>query len=105
MAWENARVALDLLAGKWTLPILGQLREGGQRLTELREDLAGPSAKVLQATLRQLELHEIVDRRVVPTSPPRVEYGLTSRGQRLAAVLDQEEAWAKDVAVDSETST
>lgn len=92
MGWEQARTALDMLAGKWTLPILSQLRGRPLRVVELLEALDGPSTKVIHESLGQLEERDVVIRTVIPSSPPGVQYGLTDTGRILVAILDEIEA-------------
>lgn len=79
---------LQLLAGAWTHKVLWYLREGALRFGDLRRNLPGVSAKVLTTRLRDLELRGVVTRRVLPSSPPAVEYELTSLGRDLLPVLE-----------------
>lgn len=79
---------LKFLAGTWTPEILWYLKEGPRRFGDLQRDLNGVSAKVLTARLRELELNEVVERKVLPTRPPTVEYSLTKLGMRFHPVLD-----------------
>ena len=51
------------------------------------------SHKVLKAPLRELEADAVVWRRVFSEVPPRVEYGLSERGQALLPVLEGLHAW------------
>lgn len=92
MGWEQARTALDMLAGKWTLPILSQLNDRPMRVGELVEALGGPSTKVIHESLGQLEERDVVRRTVLPSSPPGVQYRLTGTGRILVAILDEIEA-------------
>lgn len=79
---------MAFLGGAWTPNIVWYLREGPRRFNELRGDIGGVSAKVLSARLRRLHHDGIVDRTVMPTSPPTVEYGLTELGLELLPVVD-----------------
>jgi len=79
---------LNFLAGAWTPKILWYLREEPRRFGDLKRDLAGVSSKVLTTRLRELERRGVVTRTVMPTSPPTVEYALTSLGLKLQPVLD-----------------
>ena len=53
---------------------------GPRRFGQLRHDIPAISAKVLTGRLRDLEAKGVLWRRVMPTSPPSVEYGLTDLG-------------------------
>jgi DNA-binding HxlR family transcriptional regulator len=77
-----SRTVLEVLANKWALYVLGALRryDRPMRFNELRRILDGITQKMLTQTLRTLERNGLVSRRVYPTVPPRVEYGLTELG-------------------------
>ena len=79
---------LSLLGGAWTPNVVWYLREGPRRFNELRGDIAGISAKVLSSRLRKLAAQGVVERRVMPTSPPTVEYELTDLGHELLPAVD-----------------
>ena len=49
--------------------------------------MAPVSAKMLTQRLREMEENGIVSRRVVPTSPPSVEYELTPLGAELLPAI------------------
>jgi len=79
---------MALLGGAWTPNVVWYLREGPRRFNELRGDIAGISAKMLSQRLRRLTADGIVERRVMPTSPPTVEYELTELGRELLPAVD-----------------
>ncbi len=79
---------LRVLAGAWTPKILWHLRDGPKRFGDIKRDLVLCSAKVLTTRLRELEDKGILSRKVLPTSPPTVEYQLTSAGKKFQPVLD-----------------
>lgn len=78
---------LKLLAGAWTPQILWALREQPKRFGQLRRELSGVSAKVLTTRLRELEERDMITRRVMPTSPPSVEYQQTDLALAVQPVL------------------
>ena len=79
---------MALLGGAWTPNVVWYLREGPRRFNELRGDIEGISAKVLSQRLQRLAADGIVDRTVMPTSPPTVEYELTELGRELLPAVD-----------------
>jgi len=79
---------MALLGGVWTPNVIWYLSGGSRRFMELRADLPGISAKVLTARLRELEGKGVVARRVMPTSPPSVEYALTDLGGELVPAIN-----------------
>ncbi len=64
------------------------------RFNELKRRTGGISATSLTERLSELERQEIVERRVFPDSPPRVEYSLTKKGWELHAILAEFAGWA-----------
>jgi DNA-binding HxlR family transcriptional regulator len=79
--------AVDVFGGKWKALILWWLQERTWRFAELRRQIPGITEKMLTQQLRELEADGIVDRRVYPTVPPRVEYSLTEYGRSLKRAL------------------
>jgi DNA-binding HxlR family transcriptional regulator len=78
---------MALLGGCWTPEVLWSLSEGPRRFSELRRDNPFISAKVMTTRLRDLEQRGVLTRHVMPTSPPTVEYKLTSLGQELLPAI------------------
>jgi DNA-binding HxlR family transcriptional regulator len=63
------------------------------RFNELKKRLGSISATSLVERLKELEQLGIVQRRVYPEIPPRVEYSLTKKGRELHALLLQLADW------------
>ena len=78
----------DIVGCKWSLAVLGRVREGVRRPGALEASLPGLSAKVLNERLRKLVRYGILERMAYAEVPPRVEYRLTAFGTRFAGVLD-----------------
>lgn len=89
------RLALDRVADKWTVLIVGRLATGTRRFGELRRDIDGISPKILTQKLRELERDGIITRKVYASVPPKVEYRLTPLGQTLISLLDAIRVWAE----------
>ena len=79
--------AVDVFGGKWKSLILWWLQERTWRFAELRRQIPGITEKMLTQQLRELEADGIVERRVYPTVPPKVEYSLTEYGRSLKRAL------------------
>jgi DNA-binding HxlR family transcriptional regulator len=79
--------AIDVVGGKWKPLILWWLHQRTHRFGELRRQIPGITEKMLTQQLRELERDDIVDRRVYPTVPPKVEYSLTEYGRSLKRAL------------------
>jgi DNA-binding HxlR family transcriptional regulator len=79
---------LRIVGGTWTPNVIWYLKEQPRRFTELKADLVGVSAKTLTARLRKLERDGVVYRKVIPSSPPTVEYGLSPLGRKLVPAVE-----------------
>src|SRR6516165_3073604 len=79
--------AIEVFGGKWKPLILWWLQQRTWRFAELRRQIPGITEKMLTQQLRELEADGIVQRRVYPTVPPKVEYSLTEYGQSLKRAL------------------
>ena len=80
--------SLKLLSGAWTPQILWYLRLEPRRFGDLKRDLGRISAKVLTTRLKELEKRGVLTRTIMRTSPPTVEYALTSLGHKLNPILE-----------------
>jgi DNA-binding HxlR family transcriptional regulator len=78
---------LEIIGSKWAILILRELFVGSRRTHEFLEALPGISTKTLTARLRELERYGLVNRRVYPEVPPRVEYSLTPKGREMQPVM------------------
>ncbi|GAA1115106.1 MULTISPECIES: winged helix-turn-helix transcriptional regulator [Streptomyces violaceusniger group] len=83
-----AREIFADVANKWAFLIIEFLGERTLRFSELRNEVEGISHKMLTQNLRMLERNGLVERKVHPTVPPRVEYTLTEAGRGLRATVD-----------------
>ncbi|MEV4375599.1 helix-turn-helix domain-containing protein [Streptosporangium sp. NPDC049644] len=90
-----AREIFSDVANKWAFLIIEFLGERTLRFSELRNEVEGISHKMLTQNLRMLERNGLVERRVYPTVPPRVEYTLTEPGQALRATVDGMCGWTR----------
>src|SRR4029434_6187509 len=72
-----SRLVLDRIADKWTALIIQVLAHGTKRYAALQREIGGISQKMLTQTLRSLERDGLVQRKVYPVVPPRVEYSLS----------------------------
>ena len=89
--------ALDMVSGKWKGLILWYLREETLRYGEIRKKLDGITQKMLTQTLRDLEKHQLITRKVYPVVPPKVEYTISEHGLKLIPIFEQMVEWGNDV--------
>jgi DNA-binding HxlR family transcriptional regulator len=93
----EVRQAADLLERRWQLSIIYAALTGALRFNEFAEAVAGISPRMLSERLRDLEGAGLLERTVLPTSPPTVEYRLTVRGRQLAPVVEAMRTYAEGV--------
>ena len=94
MPEEVARAA-DLLGRRWMLAILwAAAEEGAVRFNEFKQALEGIPPRTLAQRLSELEDAGVLERRVVDSRPPRVEYQLTPAGRKLGALVDAMRVYA-----------
>ncbi|MGY5354332.1 winged helix-turn-helix transcriptional regulator [Wenyingzhuangia sp. IMCC45467] len=84
---------MNLIGTKWKPLILFHLLEGDIRSGVLQKQIDGISNKMFTQTVRELEKDGLISRKVYPVVPPKVEYGLTSRGKSLENILRSLDAW------------
>ncbi|MBB6421132.1 helix-turn-helix domain-containing protein [Streptomyces sp. AK010] len=85
---------MDRVGDKWTVLIIGTLKHGPLRYTDLQNAVTGISQRMLTHTLRQLQRDGLVTRTAYPEVPPRVEYALTGLGATLLDAVTALIDWA-----------
>jgi DNA-binding HxlR family transcriptional regulator len=95
MAASGVEAAFRMLEGRWKMVIVFHLFANEVlRFSELERAIPGVSQKMLIQQLRDLERNGIVERKVYPEVPPKVEYRLTAWGQAMCPALDMLLEWA-----------
>jgi DNA-binding HxlR family transcriptional regulator len=88
------RDALELLNGKWKIPILGALiYVKTARFAELQKMLGNITPRMLSKELKELEFNRLVKRKVVSTQPIAIEYEITEHGESCRIILNALETW------------
>jgi DNA-binding HxlR family transcriptional regulator len=85
--------ALDVLNGKWKLPIIIALSFGNKRFGEISKEIPKITDRMLSKELRDLEMNRLVKRTVYDSMPVIVEYSLTDYGSSLDKVIDELRNW------------
>jgi DNA-binding HxlR family transcriptional regulator len=89
------RDALNVLEGRWKIPIVASLFFKSKRFKEISRDLDGVSDKVLSNELKDLESNKIISRKVFDYFPPRVEYSITEHGKSLGILVEEVYKWGQ----------
>jgi DNA-binding HxlR family transcriptional regulator len=85
-----------LIGNKWKPLLLFHLLEGALRSGELQKKVNGISNKMFTQTIRELEKDNLVERKIFPVVPPKVEYRLSERGKSLQPILRSLDQWGLD---------
>ncbi len=85
--------ALEVLSGRWKLPIIISLGFGNKRFKEITKDVHNITDKVLSKELKELEVNKLITRTVYDTFPPTVEYSITEYGRSLHEVVEALNKW------------
>lgn len=92
---EFIRDVLDRIGDKWSLLVIGTLRDGPLRYTQLQGAIPGISQRMLTRTLTQLHRDGLVTRTAYAEVPPRVEYALSELGNDLHGAVNALISWAR----------
>ena len=84
---------LNVIHGKWRLPIIGSLLYGKKRFKGLEREIPHITPRMLSKELKELELNGVLKRTVFDTIPVTVEYELTKSGKSLNEILDPMIKW------------
>ena len=95
----SLRDVLDIIGGKWSMPIIYILSKGKMRFKELERSVEGINTRMLVKELKNMEANEIITREVFATVPPTVEYTLTLKGQKLIPSITSLHQWGQEFSV------
>ena len=95
----SLREVLDIIGGKWAMPIIYILSKGKMRFKELERTVEGINTRMLVKELKNMEANGIITREVFATVPPTVEYTLTSKGEKLLPSIVSLHTWGLEFTV------
>ena len=87
------RDTLEVIQGKWRIPIILALTFGKKRFGEIQRDIVDISPKMLSQELKALEENKIITRTLYDSMPVTVEYALTPLGQSMKKMLEELLNW------------
>lgn len=90
-----ARDALEVIQGKWRIPIVISLTYGVKCFGEIQRDISDISPKMLSQELKALEENKIITRTLYDSMPVIVEYSLTPLGLSMKNLLVELRSWGK----------
>lgn len=95
LAVNPVSVLLQLIGGKWKILIVNELLKKEVRFVELKKKL-GCTAKILAASLKEMEEDGLIIREQYEKNPPKVVYYLTDIGLTLRPVIDSMQKWGQE---------
>lgn len=90
---------LDIIGGKWAMPIIYHLSKGKMRFKEMERSVEGINTRMLVKELKNMEANGIITREVFATVPPTVEYTLTNKGEKLLPSIVSLHKWGQEFTV------
>lgn len=97
--------ALKMISGKWKISLIQIIASNcPKRFGALKKELDNLAQGTLSSVLKELEKDEIIDRKLYPEIPPRVEYKLTPKGIRLLPILQSLSEWWQEDATAKKTT-
>ena len=90
---KPVRDTLDVISGKWRLPILISVGVGNERFTDIQESIPGISPKVLAKELKELEQHNLIKRIITEAYPVKITYKTTSHTETLTPIIYALKDW------------
>ena len=86
--------SMDVLSGKWKISIISSICfYNKRRFSDILNDVAGISNKMLSKELKELEVNKLINRIVHDTQPVSVEYVLTEHGKTLQTIINNLTEW------------
>lgn len=90
---KPVRYALDVINGKWKLPIIISVGVGNERFSDIQESIPGITPKALAKELKDLEQHKLIKRTVTNDYPVKITYKWTPYADTLTHVIEALKQW------------
>lgn len=71
---KPVRDTLDVINGKWKLPIIISISVGNERFTDIHDSIPGITPKVLAKEQKELEQHRLIRREITAGYPVKIAY-------------------------------
>lgn len=95
---------MDIIGGKWKILIIHLINNDINRFGKMSMMLKEISKQMLTTQLRELEEDGVIERKIYPEIPPRVEYFLTDKGKGLLPVIEMMKDWGNEFVLSQEVS-
>jgi DNA-binding HxlR family transcriptional regulator len=89
-------VTMEIIGGKWKTCLINDINKGIKRPSELHRSHPEASLRVINQQLFELERNNIIEKKIYPVLPPKVEYYLTEIGKSLLPLIDLMLSWGNE---------
>ena len=86
-------ITTEIIGGKWKPTIINLIHEGIIRPSDLQRAMPSASRRAINIQLNELQEHGIIEKKIYPVLPPKVEYTLTEFGRCLLPITLAKEEW------------
>ncbi len=90
---KPVRDTLDVINGKWKLPIIISIGVGNDRFTDIQNSIPGITPKVLAKELKELEEHQLIKRVIIEGYPVKISYQQAEYAQTLTPIIYSLKDW------------
>lgn len=91
---KGTKRVVDMLSRTWTIPVIQFLETHNEsNFNGLKRAMKGVTPRTLSRTLTNLVHEGILQRKVVPSYPPSVQYSLTDKGNDLISLVNAINDW------------
>jgi len=87
------RDTLDIISGKWKLPIIISISIGNERYTDIQDSIPGITPKVLSKELKELEQNKLIKRIITEDYPVKVTYKASEYAATLNPIIYAMKDW------------
>ncbi|PQA54972.1 winged helix-turn-helix transcriptional regulator [Siphonobacter curvatus] len=90
---KPVRDTLDVINGKWKLPIIISVSVGNDRFTDIQNSVPGITPKVLAKELKELEEHKLIKRTIIEGYPVKISYQAEVYADTLTPIIHALKEW------------
>lgn len=87
------RIAIDILSSSWNAWLILEIHKGIVRPCDLQRSISIAPKRVLTKQLGELEKIGILEKKIYPVLPLKVEYYLTDQGKELIPIIEKLREW------------
>lgn len=92
---SGLKLCMNIMGGKWKPIIMFYISKGVNRFNMLFSEIENINRQMLSKQLKELEKSGVLERRLFPEIPPRVEYTLTPLGKSLLPIVQSMNRWGQ----------